>query len=229
MSHNETETGTILLLAPAVAQISRALVAAANAIHDGAYEEARAMHRGIKTTSLKAYAAAVYELQRAAAAELEAAERSWSKAPLSPRHLHRAVAISVLFQIAHQGKLHAPTHADIERIAPKATNRTDRFEVLGRYASPDAYITLRGRELGWESEGNHAVDQAHEAILGRVLFETLKAVKWTRTSGGALWYNSEHNEGPSGNDWGGGDSISEHFGPLGKSEYKRVHGWYPGE
>ncbi|BDZ52800.1 hypothetical protein GCM10025867_50410 (plasmid) [Frondihabitans sucicola] len=50
-------------------------------------------------------------------------------------------------------------------------------------------------------------------------YAALNAITWGRNSGGVIWYNSEYNEGQTGASFGGGDRISNHYGPLGEAAH----------
>lgn len=225
MSKSETLGGTITIPARDVSALCKALSEVANTTHDAVYEKARELHRGIKTTSLDKYAKAIQDLSFR-----NADLREGSHAYLVGRdNIHFELATDVLRSIHYSGKLHLPTRADVERHAPKATNRTAEWACHGPYGGQDGVISIKGRALSIDADGNHAATHTLESPMGRTLLKALNAIAWGRNSGGAFWYNSEANEGPSGNSWGGGDTITEHFGPLGKAAYKSAHGWYPGE
>ena len=215
MSHNEHECGTITLPSAEVAKVRAVLGAVANDLHERVYQLARQRHATITTKSPRLYAEAVQKLQLA-----DDGRRTWMTTQATAIS---AAAYNVLNSIA--AKPHVPTHGDVDRIAPRATNRTSAWECLGKYGYAVGDVSLKGRELTWDAEGNRAVEESHESALAVALFAHLAKVKWSATSGGTLWYNSEYNEGPSGQSWGGGDTASEVYGPAATEARDRARGY----
>lgn len=199
MTNNERASGTITLPAAAVAPFRRAVNTAANRLHEEVLASAKAAHANIKTRSPKLYEQAVHQ---------------WTDKAYRETHVsaHTATVreLTHMILLGLATKPHAPTRADVDRYITRATNRT------GDWHGMQWGITLEGRTLTISYDGNHSADAFAEHPVSAAAMTALSAVKWTRGTGGVLWYNSEYNEGPSGNSWGGGDRISEAWGPDGE-------------
>lgn len=104
-------------------------------------------------------------------------------------------------------------------LAAPSTNRTREWRC------GEATVSLEGRNLTWNvPDNNHAVEHAHETWLGKALFAQLAKVKWTRGSGGYFVGNNEYNQDDSA-PGGGGNYISESFGPAGEKAQSRHRGF----
>lgn len=85
-------------------------------------------------------------------------------------------------------------------------------------------LDQEAKTLTWSvDEGNHNVEEAHGSELGKQCLRLLKHVTWTRGSGGTFVGNDEYNEeGGRGQEGGGGNYVTERFGPLGEPEPFRM-------
>jgi hypothetical protein len=100
--------------------------------------------------------------------------------------------------LVKDGKLYAPKKKDY----PHATNRDTSFSDEGS----DAGIEFRPKErqlLWFVTENNHACERAREGPLGRVFFQLLSKVTWTRGTGGSVWGNDEYHREADEEDGGG--------------------------
>lgn len=89
----------------------------------------------------------------------------------------------------------------------------------------EATVTLRGRNLTWDvPDNNHAVDTAHQEWLGTALFDQLDRVQWTRGSGGYFVGNNENNADDC-SPGGGGNYLTDTFGPAGDKARKAYSGF----
>src|SRR5699024_4788702 len=190
------EHGTIELPSAEVAGIKRILRTASNEHREAVKERAESIHREVmdkrSTRSVDRYRETLREIQYG--------DSGPYRRQLSDRDLTvRATAISVISLVLDvDGKVRKPTDADIERVLPKATNRTTVFPVISPTGYPEASISIEGRTLTWDvPENNHSTDRAERSLLHGVLFGALDRIKWTRGSGGTIWGNNEYNE--SGN------------------------------
>lgn len=103
--------------------------------------------------------------------------------------------------------IHKPTLAEIERCAPKVTNRTAVF-----HPDHETTISFNGRAVTWEvMENNRSVDYAHESPMADVFWTQMNTIEWTRNSGGDSLYADEYSRELGG----GGDIETNAYGPLG--------------
>lgn len=187
------EHGTIELPSAEVAGIKRALRTASNELRDDVKAKAESIHREVmdkrSTRSVKLYRKALREMQYG--------DSGPHRRRLSDRDLTvRSTAIEAIHLVLDvDDKVRKPTDADIERILPKATNRTTVFPVISPTGYSEASISIEGRTLTWDvPENNHSTDNAKRSVLHGVLFGALNDIKWTRGSGGTIWGNCEYNE-----------------------------------
>lgn len=190
------EHGTIELPSAEVAGIKRALRTASNELREAVKERAESIHREVmdkrSTRSVDRYRETLREIQYG--------DSGPYRRQLSDRDLTvQATAGSVIHLVLDvDGKVRKPTDADIERVLPKATNRTTVFPVISPMGHSEASISIEGRTLTWDvPENNHSTDEAERSVLYGVLFGALDRIEWTRGSGGTIWGNNEYNE--SGN------------------------------
>ena len=84
----------------------------------------------------------------------------------------------------------------------------------------DACIVFndKDRVIHWNvGENNHAKDRAWDHPLGKVFYNILRRVDWTRGTGGIFVGNDEYNR-DSDYEGGGGNYVTARFGPLGKEK-----------
>lgn len=224
MSRNDWERGTIILPSAAVAPLKKQLRDFTNRLHADVRARAVRIHKEIRTTSVTKYRA---ELTRRSGRV-----HGGREAKLGYLGLVEHLAYDVLEGIcrdAERGgvKLHQATVADVEQIAPKATNRTTVFAVHDQYGCPEASIDFDGRKVTWDvMEGNRNCENARASALGGTFFDALRRVTWTRGSGGVVVGNDEYNE-DSKEHGGGANYIVDDFGPLGEAERAYSMGMTP--
>lgn len=88
---------------------------------------------------------------------------------------------------------------------------------VASFRDQDCYLEFDNetRKVTWEVfENNHACDAARDSALGKAFFEALRAVRWTRGSGGRIWGNDEYNADSGRGYAGGGGSYNKMtYGP----------------
>lgn len=227
MSHNEAETGEWVLPSAEVARVKKALRDAHNGVAEAAYKEAKAFWKQHGTQSATKYAQAADRFVD----RLRPRPPSLYGRP-DPRAGHqRAVADAVrevLDRIAWHAQgggqaLHGATWDDLESVGwGRKTNRDTTFGD----AEASVRINEKTRTLRWKvGENNHAVEHAHDSLLGRTLFDHLSKVKWTRGTGGYIRYSSEYDTDEFG--LGNGSRLTRWHGPRGAEVWKQETGHYP--
>jgi hypothetical protein len=84
----------------------------------------------------------------------------------------------------------------------------------------DISFSDKSRTIHWNvGENNHARDHAHAHPIAKALFKLLGSVDWTRGTGGVFVGNDEYNQ-DTDYAGGGGNYITESFGPIGKDARK---------
>jgi len=64
-------------------------------------------------------------------------------------------------------------------------------------------------------ENNHACGRARQTVAGRLFFDLLARVTWTRGTGGSIYGNDEYNREDHEYPGAGGNYVKEAFGSLG--------------
>ena len=198
-----------------------------NKLRDEVRVEAIRIHKAIGTRSLTKYEKAWYDREWSA----EAASIDWRYAGRRDerKELVNRIAGQVIAEMLSRAKKGSiapqqPTVADLDRVIPKATNKTTRFPVFARDGYSEAEISFNGRVVRWYvGENNHAVDAAREAPLAVLFFAHLNRIQWTRGTGGVGLYHSEYQD-----DYASADSyarsISFAYGPIGEAAEARRMG-----
>lgn len=218
MSCNEWETAKITLPSASVAGLKKALRDHTNKFHAEVRAEAVRLHKSMGTRSVKKYEEAL----RAAEVASWNSPRNESMAEATARSILSSAVYSAERRIANGETgvtMNQPTVADVEREAPRATNRTTTFYVHTERGGVEATITFDGRVVTWSvEENNRAVENAHEGPLARVFFAYLARITWTRGTGGYGVGNNEYNRGDDAVG-GGGNYLTLEYGPLGEAEH----------
>lgn len=232
MSCYEWENGTLTLPSAAVAALKKELRDFGNDLHDRVRAEAVRLHRevGKGTRSVATYRQRMHAAQRAGW-DTRNRSTSWY-APARDaqvKDLATQCAYNVLdwmlMDAERGGTIHQPTLADVNRVAPKYTNRDEHFAVLGTEGYTEASISFDGRQVTWSvEENNHACERARESLMAGRFFDALSRVQWTRGTGGVIVGNDEYNR-DNRESGGGGNYTKDTFGPVGEDhrvfEYTR--------
>lgn len=235
MSCYEWERATLTLPSAAVAPLKKALRDHANDFHAKVRAEAVRLHKSFGTRSLTKYRKALSEAERASWDKPEPVRSSFYASPppapgtAVPDSMVQSVAFdvlrSILWAVERDGAtLRQPTVADVEKVAPRATNRTTCFSVHSRRGGHEATISFDGRTVTWDvGENNHAVEHAKEAPLAVLFFQELDKINWTRGTGGAGVGNNEYNRDDE-YAGGGANYTTFTYGPLGDEVKAREMG-----
>lgn len=222
MSNNNWEHATITLPSAEVAPLKRALREHVNSVHDKVRAEALAIHAAVGgTRSVEKYMAALVEQGWAGGFLRHDGKVAHLYAPDRPRRLTvaekdaqdiRGRALNIFAAMGRRGKVWKPTVADVSVQAPRATASTVEFR-----GAAEGSIVFEGRVVTWDVPSqNHGVEAARESALGRVFFEGLDRVRWTRDTGGFGVGNSEYNE-DSFEPGGGANYTTFTYGPRGEA------------
>lgn len=220
MSCYEWERGTIVLPSAEVSKVRKTLIETTNRVRDLVVEEvAKAHAAGKGTCSLKLYRERVTSYSTGYFAQASDSDRRFDRgsrfgvsSATEERRAARYIAQEVIIEMLHGGKVIKPTAAMIDRVFPRATNRTKVFLAVGENSFGEGTFTLEGRNLTWDvEENNHARDYANSTPLAGAVWTHLGRIAWTRGSGGQIVGNDEYNREA---DWegGGGNYVTREFG-----------------
>jgi hypothetical protein len=200
MSCYEWETARITLPAASVAPLKRTLSNCLNTTHSEVYQLALELHRPLAKLTPVEY-------------------RNHLRNDTEPSGTDtRTMAVELLRHKSYLLSVRRPTHADVDRWAPRATGRSTNFPAMDLQGCEAASIGIVGQELSWHvEENNHAVENAHETPLARILFAELEQMDWPEGTGGYGVGNNEYHA-DSGGLGGGGNYKTFAYGPLGITE-----------
>jgi hypothetical protein len=216
MSKYEWESGSLLLPAAAVSDLKKSLREWTNTFHADVRTEAVHLHKTVlgSTRSTRLYRERLAGIHEAPMTD------QWGRHPQSATTMVKAAARQVLERILfdhehNQVALHQPNVSDVEKVAPRATNRTTTFNVVTLDGHPNATISFDARTVTWAvAENNRAVEEARKAPIAVTFFAALNRLVWTRGTGGHFVGNNEFNR--DDNEAGGGANyLTSTYGPLG--------------
>lgn len=198
MSCYEWERGSVTLPSASVAGVRKTLVDAANRQHEKAYLLSRAW------------------LQKQGTRDPERLrEALWGST--NPQEVVEVIQTLLWMAERDMKPVPLPTHEHVDQSWPRATNRTQLFELGGAVAA-EARISFTGRVVNWEvEENNHACQRARAHPVAQALFGALNRVVWTRGTGGQIVGNNEYNRDNT-YEGGGGNFVVETFGPRTKAQ-----------
>ena len=193
------ERGTIRLPRSATATVRRVVRDAGNAHHDAVLRSVRDLYREI--------AAVTTDVERFAEI-LDGHDRRGLPFDYGVAEAADAVLSEMVFRARRSsGRAHRPTVSDVDAVAPRYAAPTAVFQ------ADECTVTFSGNDVTWSvPENNHADERAHQTWLGHALLGALRAVDWTRGSGGVIMGNDEYNRDSSGADY-----VLDRFGPLGEA------------
>jgi len=203
MGRNDWEQGTLTLPTAAVSPLRKALVDASNRHHDAVLAECLRLWNGpiAKTSSNKLFRE-----------RLDTALRAGRLAEAVSDDVHYTME-SLVGGYGGTQNPRTPRASDVERVAPAANSRTTTFG-----GGHEWYIKIDGAKLNYHSGDNkNAVERGRSHPVVAAMFRALKAINWTRATGGVFVGNDEYNQ-DSSYAGGGGNYITEDFGPLGEGE-----------
>lgn len=210
MSKYEWEKGTIALPTAAWAPFKKALHTGLNKLAEADYAVAMKLYDALVLLKKKTRG---LDLRQALEAELDAKDKSYSygwatSTPKYPFHCtDRNDMFDILLSKGDKPSLLKPQKKQF----PLVNSTTLSFH------RSDCSVTLdnKSRTVTWNvPENNHASDYAHDTALGKITFQELGKVKWTRNTGGVIVGNDENNRDSESED-GGGNYVVYRFGPLG--------------
>lgn len=209
MSCYEWESGTVLLPTAEVARFRRTMNAAADREREEVQALAERVWAAVKTTPVTRRQAAAEQWIRDKhnqPVQYGVIDRAWWE---------RADVVASMFA---KSKGKKPGESEVASAGFARASRRTRWWGCG-----EASVVLDGRTVLWSvPENNRAVEHARESWLGVVFFGFLGSVRWTRGSGSEGFVgNNEYNR-ESMADGGGGNFVTERFGPLGEVALGRL-------
>lgn len=222
MSNYEREYANIVLPTAEVAPLKQMLRDYQNKLRTEVRDSVLKTHKSINTRSLKLYKERMHQQRYDAADAQYAARNSFSRWSVQDTHrdlvtnIAGSVISRMLYRVEKEGIApQQPTLADLDGLIPQATNKTTRFVVFDDQGYGEADISFQGRNVIWNvPENNRAVEHSREGEIGRMFFDRLGRIQWTRGTGGVGLYHSEYHEDDS--PFGYANSISFDYGPLGE-------------
>lgn len=215
MSKYGWEKGTLKIPGGEWKRVRDELVGAHNKHREGMYQLAVAVHQ--RLTALKASKGSaalntdLYELLRndlgsaALMRQLDTCDDAWEAVHAVRKQDPKTRKVT----------LAVPKKKDFAPLPPtKAT-------VL-HYGEFSIGLNATTKSVTWTvSENNRSVERAREHAMGRAFFRVMGTVKWVRATGGQIAGNDEYNREAS-DAGGGGNYVTERFGPLGGDVYKEL-------
>ena len=217
MSRYDWERGKVVIPSAAWAPFKKALREGWNAYLTTLMKQAEVLHAHLVTAS-KGKRNFDYRAEAKAWADRQSRSSSYSSS--SSEQAYEVVDyLFAAVRYAGKGRPNTPKKKDFP-FATSVTLEYSSFDAF--YWEGSCYLNNDRRELEWHvSENNHAVEHAWNHPMGRVVDRALRAVQWTRGSGGKFIGNDEYNRDSDYED-GGGNYVTQRYGPLGAAdEYDR--------
>lgn len=208
MGHWETEHGEITLPSSEFAAVRQAVQKATHDHQTKVFEETQTFWKGLtrkEQTDPAAYSAALRRYTEAKWKQADDAQNSWRHQP-QPHAEEFNDDVEWRLSLPRDGKPARALKSDL----PFPTNRTTSFPAAEGSVSFDK----DSNTVRWSTgENRHVIDRAHDSVAGTALFKQIKAVKWTRNTGGVIMTNNEY-----ASEEGHGDTCSTAFGPIGAAQ-----------
>jgi len=206
MSVYESEHGEIVLPAAAFSKVRKALELEEKRLKELGLEFAQLLWTEVPAKAKKDSKTYWDEIDRLSGTRWD----SKNSVPpgLQSKHLSR-FEVGAVVEHAHQVlrtaeyRKSAPARPQ-KQFAGLPTNRTTVF----RFEEAEVVFNKDSNIVSWGvGRNNHAVEHAHDDPRYAVLSQTLKDVKWTRNTGGTIYYENEYQSG--------GESPARAYGPVG--------------
>lgn len=219
MSHDEWESGTIVLPATEFASFRQAIQAADDAHKRRVFDYTQRFWKGLtrrQQTDLAAHKDAIRTWADAREkADRERPLRRWPTAEQirADEEDQRAFAdaYEMLFDRLWYGETAGKPSRVLQSEMKYPTNRTTK------YTAGDANVTFdpERRTVSWNAHGNHAVERARLTWLARVFFDQVSRVRWKAGTGGVIAGNNESNMHASSSPGAGANYVTAAYGYLG--------------
>lgn len=212
MSRYDWERGTIKLPTAEFAPLRKAIQDIMGKVTSDAFDLTQSFWKGLtrkEQTDRTAYAQALYKWNLSTVGVTASGHRN----PMPDR-----VSLAYDLLDGHTDKTGKPVRV-MKSEVDFPTNRTTVF----RWGELTVAFDKDNHTVTWAvRENNHAVDDAHESLLGHEFMLLINKVRWTRQTGGVLFGNDEYHSDPdnSGID-GGANYVTNAWGPVGAEQAPR--------
>lgn len=210
MGHWETEHGDIVLPSAEFAAVRQAVQKADHDHQSKVFEETQAFWKGLtrkEQTDPAAYEAArkshIAERHRLT----ESALRSWGRRSVTPHAEEIIDDVSWRLTLPHGAAPARVLKSDI----PFPTNRTTEFSAGEGHITFNKDTNTVSFETG---QYRNVIERARGSVAGEALFNRIKAVKWTRGTGGVFRGDNEISNEESDR----GVYVTTAYGPIGAAQ-----------
>lgn len=213
MSIYESENGTVILPAAAFSKVRKAMELEDKRLRELGLEFAQTLWGNVPASAKKNKKEYWKEIE-------EQSGTSWNSSGAVPSELRSKrlsrEEVSAVVEHAHQVLRLAEHHGGApsrpqKKFANLPTNRTTEFS----FEEAEVVFDKKSNTISWYVDrNNHSVDRAHSDPRFEVLSRELKDVRWTRNTGGTIYYENEYQDD--------GNRPSRAYGPNGAVEHPLV-------